>query len=758
MKRLPSAGFVCLIFVILFSGLFFFWVVSEGWYDKIYSSEEDLAKWASYLEKVAIDFPDNKKRITFYKEAAELRSRSGQSEKALIDLERAIRIDPEDDILKAKIVLEKYESGQSKEAVAQARNRFGNGKRDWETISILIADQVENPNSNLRSELIEEIKNADIPGKQIFDDGRIVMLGFSVDGWTVKGKPGYLRVKGSGEKEISQKIVLGCYADKKDLPLTVTIEDGYRKLSHTFHRAGRVNIRLPKIDPGQNGLFVVKTDKTWIPVGKDQRKLGVRVIIPDLNTSRGSNKKAPSPDEVSVEADSGWVALKGSVRVSNEALSKGPVQLVLYPDRGKSAAFVTIKDTGEKQFVRRLWIGNSKAPWKLQHKIVNLKSGEKFQLNKKDIQLQLEAKAVDTSSVSFVAELLESKKWWHYPETITSLKKNDPKLFEKERVLIGRSKIPQLAGGCLDAYVFRRNEGRTSGYDYALLLHLTCLSFGEAIITEKLHLMNKYMEGLDSGQGDSERAIQVLLELRGHKEAREFIHPLLNHRLPRIRLAAAGTLGQQGDKSGLTVATDLLNAPDPDVRADAGWAIGKIQDVDWMIKALPVMVELLNSCDACYAKGQAMHAIANFTIPESIPVVRNWVNHGDRSSKTHAVMSLSRLIGMGHDDLVKEYIKIMNDESVKIRRLAVIQARMIRGHENKAVERGLKKRALYDPNIPVRVAAVHELAARRSAALLEEGKALYQADNEELSAELNNYFLLFGKDGMQIDNKIGIMN
>lgn len=290
MKRFPSVGFVCLILVFFFFGLFFSWVVSKGWYDNVYSSEEDLEKWASYLEKVAIDFPDNKKRISFYKEAAELRSRSGQSERALIDLEKARLISPDDDTLKAKIVLEKYKSGQSEEAVAQARNRFGNGKRDWETISILIADQVENPNSDLRSDLIEEIINADIPGKQIFDDGRIVMLGFSVDGWTLKGKPGYLLIKGSGEKEISQKIGLGCYADKRVLPLTVTIEDGYRKLSHTFHRAGRVDVRLPKTDPGRNGFFVIKTDKTWVPSGKDRRKLGVQVIIFNLNASHLSNK------------------------------------------------------------------------------------------------------------------------------------------------------------------------------------------------------------------------------------------------------------------------------------------------------------------------------------------------------------------------------------------------------------------------------------------------------------------------------------
>lgn len=750
MKRFPSAGFVCLILVLLFSGLFFFWVVSKGWYDKVYSSEEDPGKWASYLEKVAIDFPSNQKRIAFYKEAAELRSRLGQSEKALIDLERASLISPEDDTLKAQIVLEKYKSGQSKEAVAQARNRFGDGKRDWATISILISDLVENPNSDLRTELIKEIRNADIPGKQIFDNGRIVLLGFSGDGWTLNGKPGYLFVKGSGEKAISQAIVLGCYADERTLPLTVTIEDGYRKLSHTFPRAGRVNVRLPKIEPGRNGLFVIKTDKTWIPVGKDQRKLGVRVIASDLNPSHISSE-ASSPKAVSVEVDSGWVALKGIVRVSSYVLSKGPVQLVLYSDGGKSTAFVTVKSAKQTQFVRRLWIGNSKASWKLKYKIVDSKSGEELRVDPKDTQLEWISKTVDESEVSSVADLLESKKWWHYPKSIASLKKDDPKLFEKELVLINISKTPQLAGACLNAFEFRRNEGRSSEYGYLLALTLTCLSFRDVIITEKLHLINKYMEGLDSEQGSLERALQMLLEMRVHKEAHEFIQPFLHHRLPKIRLAAAGCLGQQGDKRGLPIAIDLLKSPDPDIRADAGWAIGKIQDAHWMHEAFPVMVELLNSCNACYAKGQAMHAIANFAIPETIPVVVKWVNYGDKASKTHAVMALSRLIGMGHDELVTEYIMLMNDESVRIRRLSVIKARTIRGREDKTIERGLKKRALYDPNIPVRIAAVHELAGRRSAALLEDRSVLYQADNEELSAEVKNYFLLFDKKEMQDD-------
>ena len=295
MKRFPSAGFVCLVLVLLFFGLFFSWVVSRGWYDRIYSTEEDLAKWASYLEKVAIDFPDNKKRVSFYKEAADLRSRSGQSARALIDLERASLISPEDDTLKAKIVLEKYRSGQSEQAVTQAKNRFWNGKRDWDTISILIADQMENPTSDLRTELISVLKNAQIPGKRLFAGGKIIMLGFSGDGWTLDGKPGYVLIEGSEKKRFSQELALACYADKKTLPLKITIEDGYHRLNHTFRQAGCVNIRLPEIDPGRNGFFVIKTDKTWMPPGKDRRKLGVRVIIPDLNASNLFNK-ASSPN------------------------------------------------------------------------------------------------------------------------------------------------------------------------------------------------------------------------------------------------------------------------------------------------------------------------------------------------------------------------------------------------------------------------------------------------------------------------------
>ena len=66
------------------------------------------------------------------------------------------------------------------------------------------------------------------------------------------------------------------------MPLTATIEDGTNRVVHTFQQHGRVKIRLPEIPAGENRIFVVRTDKIWVPKGgKDMRKLGVRVMVAD---------------------------------------------------------------------------------------------------------------------------------------------------------------------------------------------------------------------------------------------------------------------------------------------------------------------------------------------------------------------------------------------------------------------------------------------------------------------------------------------
>ena len=175
---------------------------------------------------MAVDFPDNRKRIEIYKEAADLRSKLGQSERALANLKIAGGIDPEDDTIKTQIIFEKFKAGCQKRSWCRAKSRFLAGKRDWETVSILLSAQVENPNLDLRTELIKEIENTAIPGKQIYGNGKIILLGFSGDGWTLDGNPGCLLVKGAGESGNAQKYFSDVMPDKEHLPLTVTIADG----------------------------------------------------------------------------------------------------------------------------------------------------------------------------------------------------------------------------------------------------------------------------------------------------------------------------------------------------------------------------------------------------------------------------------------------------------------------------------------------------------------------------------------------------
>jgi hypothetical protein len=283
MKAMPSAGFVYLVGVTIGFVLFLLWAATPNWYDRIGTSlqtEDYLSGWASYLEKIASDYPSKKERIAFYEEAAELRSRLRQPEKAVADLKRASSMNPGDDSLKARILLETYTSGLSKEAaVVQARERFANGSRDWQTISILLADVAENPTSDSRGQLIAAVKKSKIPGKKTFGNGRIIMLGFTGDSWTHNGKPGFLIVTAPMDKEMVQEAIIGCYADSDQLPVTATISDGRKKIVHTFRRAENVRIFLPTIPRGEERLFVVDTNKPWVPAGEGKRRLGVALII-----------------------------------------------------------------------------------------------------------------------------------------------------------------------------------------------------------------------------------------------------------------------------------------------------------------------------------------------------------------------------------------------------------------------------------------------------------------------------------------------
>ena len=285
MKRFPSVGFIYLIVVFLSCCIFFGWAASRGWYEKVRLHTQpprQLKRWAVYLENIAQDFSRGKKRAALLKEAADRWLDLNQPEKALIDLKKALAIDSEDDSSKAKLIRIYYDLDRKGEAFRLARERIDQGHRDWGTISVLLEDLSERGTSDLQSFVEEVLRMEDIPGKRGLAGSTITAVGLTPDSWTVDSQPAYLFIQGLPDKPLVQALWLVCYADRRTLPLTVTIDGGASKRSYTFNKPGRARIQLPEIPPGGRGLFIVKADKSWVPKGgKDSRRLGVRILVSD---------------------------------------------------------------------------------------------------------------------------------------------------------------------------------------------------------------------------------------------------------------------------------------------------------------------------------------------------------------------------------------------------------------------------------------------------------------------------------------------
>lgn len=282
MKKLPSIGFVYLLSVCIGFGVFISWVAQEGWYDRINTPQEtksDLEDWASYLEDISDDFNDSKNSLEILKESFQIRRRINQPKKALRVLEKAMALNSEDRELKALLLPLYWDSGQKIKAIKLAKENLAAGKRDWGTISVLLKSIAEQTDAALATKLVRVILETNLPEKQMFGDGQIVALGLTGDRWTSDGKPGFLVVS-----ENNVHITLDCYAEPNDMPFTVTINDQYGKniFSYVFQSQGSVDVELPNIQIGENRLFIIKTDKYWVPEN-DNRKLGVRITPKNPN-------------------------------------------------------------------------------------------------------------------------------------------------------------------------------------------------------------------------------------------------------------------------------------------------------------------------------------------------------------------------------------------------------------------------------------------------------------------------------------------
>jgi len=200
-------------------------------------------------------------------------------DKAIFDLKKGFEIQLKDDQLKEKIVRLYYQTNRKAEAVRLAKDRFIKGHTDWNTLSVLLHDLSNHPDSDFGSKLTEVIINKNLPDKRVMDNGRIISIGFTQDSWTIDGKPGFLVIKGFPDESYTPNLWIGCYADSKVLPITATIKNGSKKIKYTFTQPERVKVLLPEVTGGKTEIFCIETDKSWIPDSTDKRILGVQVTI-----------------------------------------------------------------------------------------------------------------------------------------------------------------------------------------------------------------------------------------------------------------------------------------------------------------------------------------------------------------------------------------------------------------------------------------------------------------------------------------------
>ncbi len=176
-----------------------------------------------------------------------------------------------------RLGLQLLKSASTRKVIKRAEACIAGTGCDPDTISELLDFQTRSPNPVLRARLAELVASKDIPGKQ--EDGKVNALGLSADAWTLDREPCFLVVGNeSSGRALTQELWISCDADAEALPLKVTISDGIHKdIVHSFEKPGQTHVLLPAVPSGQNGIFVVRTDRTWIPGNGDSRNLGVHL-------------------------------------------------------------------------------------------------------------------------------------------------------------------------------------------------------------------------------------------------------------------------------------------------------------------------------------------------------------------------------------------------------------------------------------------------------------------------------------------------
>ena len=153
---------------------------------------------------------------------------------------------------------------------------------------------LEKPSAAKRLALIKEIEAADenLWVKLMGEELKAVNL--SRDGWTMNGEPAGILVTNTSDAPIEPVINVDCAAPPQVFPMTAIIDNGVKKQEMVFKEIGFRPIKFPAVKPQSKALYILSTDKTWVPGTHDKRKLGVRVTVP-LNSYLSRLAQKPNP-------------------------------------------------------------------------------------------------------------------------------------------------------------------------------------------------------------------------------------------------------------------------------------------------------------------------------------------------------------------------------------------------------------------------------------------------------------------------------
>ena len=156
--------------------------------------------------------------------------------------------------------------------------------RDSQEIVRELGELLDNPDPDRRKRILRAIIKESIPGKIRLLGNQVMAVGLGIDRWTMDGgSAGVVFVNKEKEPTVWQ-LNLGCTARAEDLPITARVDDGEQVHEICFERPGKRRFDITPVGPGEQRLFIVSTDKTWVPGGHDLRNLGVNVDVTPTGT------------------------------------------------------------------------------------------------------------------------------------------------------------------------------------------------------------------------------------------------------------------------------------------------------------------------------------------------------------------------------------------------------------------------------------------------------------------------------------------